>query len=72
MKKFKLSNQTIEKFNKLYQQLLQMHSIEDLHLADSVEFSKGHCSCGGNCSGSCTGRCGGCGGSSCKGSFSIF
>lgn len=69
MKNLKLSELELANLSKTLEQLKIEHSIEELEIVDSYGDVVG---CSGNCSGGCTGRCGGCGGSSCKGTFSIL
>lgn len=61
-------------FSKLYElkaELLSKFSKNKLREnVESHNFST--CNCGGSCKGSCVHGCGGCGGSSCKGSFSLL
>jgi hypothetical protein len=70
MQSFKLTKKTFEKLEEVFNELVSQYSPMELQ---TTKHNQVHaCNCGGGCRGGCTGRCGGCGGSSCKGGFSIF
>lgn len=69
MEKLMLSEIDFSNIDQVIEQLEKDFPKEELELVDSYGDIV---NCSGNCHGSCVHKCGGCGGSSCRGSFSIL
>jgi hypothetical protein len=68
MRKFKLSQLSLNKLDEIMDGLLKMHLQDDLQMSASDSILAAGCNCGGTCSGSCTTLCG----ATCKGGLKVF